>query len=98
MSTYVNAVSIVSLLCSLLQLIYIVSILWLLRRRSHRLRASADKLPAAAVSTSSNGAAVDGSKNGGHTMTQTGYYDKFLPHSFHSVVEKENNILQNSNS
>lgn len=69
-------VSIVSVLCSVLQLLYIGIILWLLHIRRRRLVASARKLPAA----------IDPKEAPQATITKTGYYKHFLPNSFQSVI------------
>jgi hypothetical protein len=83
----VTAVSIVSLLCSLVQLLYMTTILWLLRVQRRRLRLSADKIPIATLDASAR-----------HTITQTGYYNNFLPHSFHSVMTSEKEALMAAGS
>src|SRR5688572_25403518 len=87
------AVSVISLLCIIAQLLYICVILYLLRLRRQRVRDSLARLPPSAaaiklaggLTTSGNAATAGGEGSHGHTLTQTGFYDRFLPHSFHSV-------------
>src|SRR5690242_1505803 len=82
-------VSLVSLLCILLQFLYIVSILWLFRLRSRRMLESHAKLPPltpALAAAAAGGRHLEHPDTSVHTNTHTAFYNRFLPDSFQSVA------------